>query len=415
MTSSITNTPAYTFVNPQRKQDIFIEVDYYQHKKKGEAAPGDVFLSQKNQCGSRIITTLSDGLGSGIKANVLASLTATMLTKFVLMDIPLRRAAEIIINTLPVCRDRGLGYATFTLVDARHDMSVRIIEYDNPPILIVRDNKSVGVDKKSIPLKRKNKKTGPQNEQLYYTTFTALPGDRFIFFTDGVTQAGLGMSRYPNGWGLERACEHILQTIREQPDISAGDLAARLVLEAEKSAGTDPKDDTSCGVIYFRKPRDLLVITGPPFRPENDKELARIFTEFKGKKIISGGTSAQIIARELGKTIGSPGVSLDPNIPAAAQMEGADLVCEGILTLSAVAEELSAGTSVFAAIKNPASQMRKLLLDSDRITFVVGTKINEIHQDPTMPVELEIRRNVVKKIADLLEENYMKAAHLWYI
>ena len=394
---------------------IFIEIDYFQKKKKGEAAPGDVFLAQKCQSEKRIIATLSDGLGSGIKANVLASLTATMISKFVVMDIPPKRAAEIIVNSLPVCSERGLAYATFTLVDARQDLSVRIIEYDNPPVIILRGGELVESEKDELPIERKNKKTGPQkNELLFLSELTAEPGDRIIFFSDGVTQAGLGSPLYPAGWGIDRVRSHVVDAVKSEPLISAGDLARQVVETAEGTSSAEPKDDISCAVLYFRKPRSLLLVTGPPFHPKNDGELARIFAGFNGKKVISGGTSAQIIARELGKTITAGAATGVRGVPPASDMEGAELVCEGILTLGAAAEALASGT-VDGGGRNPAARLVELLLDSDSITFVVGTKINEAHQDPDMPVELEIRRNVVKRIAALLEEKYMKAAHIRYL
>ncbi|MDR2495105.1 MAG: serine/threonine-protein phosphatase [Spirochaetaceae bacterium] len=393
---------------------IFIETDFFQKKKKGESAAGDVFLAQKSPSGNRIIAALSDGLGSGIKANVLASLTATMISKFVLMDIPAARAAEIITNSLPVCRERGLAYATFTLVDACRDMTARIIEYDNPPLAVVRDNKTLRLEKTRILVERKNKKTGPQNESLFLSELRALPGDRIVFFSDGVTQAGLGSPAFPAGWGAADAQSHILKTVAADPLVSAGELARSLVLAAERADSAAPKDDISCAVIYFRKPRDLLVVTGPPFRRESDKVLARIFREFSGRKIISGGTSAQIIARELGVPITDDG-PIRAGLPPSSKMEGADLVCEGIITLGAAAEELARGVSEERDPGNPASRVIRLFLDSDRITFVVGTKINEAHQDPTMPVELEIRRNVVKRIAALLEEKYLKATRIQYL
>ena len=397
---------------------IFIDVDYFQKKKRGEAAAGDVFLAQKDHSGNRIVATLSDGLGSGVKANVLATLTATMISKFVLMEIPPKRAAEIIINTLPVNSEMGLAYATFTLVDARRDMrdmTVRIFEYENPPVVILRGTKPVTLEKEKIPINRKNKKTGPQNEDLFLSKFKAQAGDRIIFFSDGVTQSGMGGAAFPHGWGREEAHNFIVKMIKTEPLISSSELARRLVLMAEDNGTDEPKDDISCAVVYFRRPRNLLLMTGPPFRPESDKEFARIFADFNGKKIISGGTSAQIIARELGTTIRDDGPVLKTGLPPAAKMEGADMVSEGIITLGAVAKELSAGWTPESASNNPASRLIEFLLNSDCITFVVGTKINEVHQDPTMPVELEIRRNVVKKIASLLEEKYMKAAHIRYI
>ena len=394
---------------------VFIEIDYFHKKKKGEAAAGDVFLAQKNHSGCRIVATLSDGLGSGIKANVLATLTSAMISKFALMDIPFERATEIIINSLPVNSESGLAYATFTLVDARQDMTVRIFEYDNPPTLILRGAKPVTVKKERIPITRKKKNTGPENEALFVSALTAVAGDRIIFFSDGVTQSGMGGEAYPSGWGSKEVEKHIIKIITADPLISSSDLARLLVLRAEENGADEPKDDISCAVLYFRKPRNLLIMTGPPFRPESDKEFARIFAEFNGKKIISGGTSAQIVARELGTTITDDGPVYNTGIPPAAKMEGADMVCEGIITLGAVAKELASSEPLQRGSKNPVSRLIEFLLDSDIITFVVGTKINEVHQDPTMPVELEIRRNVVKRIASLLEEKYMKSTHIRYI
>ena len=398
------------------KARLFIDIDYFQKKKKGENAAGDVFLSQITPSKNRIIAVLSDGLGSGIKANVLASLTATMISRFMLMDMPPERAEEIIVNSLPVCSERALAYATFTLIDARFlDMAVRIIEYDNPPLLILRGTEPVGLQKEKRPIERKNKKTGPQNEAIYLSELTAQPGDRIIFFSDGVTQAGLGLPHRPFGWGSEEVSRFIVETVRADPCISARALARAVVLGALRQNPDGPKDDTSCAVMYFRKPRNLLVLTGPPFRPESDGEFARVFAEFNGRKIISGGTSAQIISRELGIPLYTEGGF--GGLPVTSRLAGADLVCEGILTLGAVAGELAEdeGDAPCENERNPASRMTALLLDSDTITFLVGTKINEAHQDPTMPVELEIRRNVVKRIAELLEEKHRKSVAIRYM
>ncbi|GHV73350.1 stage II sporulation protein [Spirochaetia bacterium] len=396
---------------------VFIEVDHFQERKAGQAAPGDIFLSQRGLSGGRIITTLSDGLGSGIKANVLASLTATMLNKFVLFDIPIRRSAEIIINSLPVCSERGLSYATFTLLDMKHSegnsCSVEILEYDNPPCVIIHEGQIATPEKDTIPIERKNKKTGPEKEAVSFSSWKAFPGDRIVFFSDGVTQAGMGSSDCPSGWGIEDAAEFIRNQIKNQPHISARDLSQRVVTEAKSRDTNGAKDDITCGVAYFREPRDLLVFTGPPFHPESDTEIAQTLASFTGKKIVSGGTSAQIISRELDLKI-ETGETL-PGGPPLSKMEGIDLVCEGILTLGAAAELLAENNFFRYRRETPALRMTEYLLNSDRIVFIVGTKINEAHQDPTMPEELEIRRNVVKKIAALLEEKYLKQVHVHYV
>jgi hypothetical protein len=394
--------------------DTFVEVEHYQVCKNGQAAPGDVFLSELSSGGKRIVTALSDGLGSGIKANVLASLTAKMIIKFILSGIQLRRAAEIIVNSLPVSSANGLSYATFTLLDVLSGSHVYIAEYDNPPYLIVRDGSVLTAEKKETVFHRKDKSTGPEKEAFHYSYHIALPGDRIVFFTDGVTQAGTGGRAYPSGWGSANAEAFVLETVRECPAISARDLARRVVQEALYAGDGEARDDISCGVLYFRQPRDMLVITGPPFRAEHDRELAELFAAFAGVRIVCGGTTEAILARELGR--GPDSAKPGPHVSIA----DADLVTEGILTLGECADLLEKGH--FSRHKgkleekpSPAQKIVSHFLNSDRIAFVVGTKINEAHQDPTFPVELEIRRNVIKKIESLLKLRYMKDVSVRYI
>ncbi len=399
-----------------RESPTFIEVDKYQVCKHGQHLPGDVFFSEKNRQDKRTIMTLSDGLGSGVKADVLATLTATMATKFVASDIPVKRAAEIIMNTLPVDKDRGISYATFTIVDIEPNAVVRIIEYDNPPYLLVRRQTVVEPIKDMTEFRRKNARTAPHvRTVISYTRYEARPGDRLIFFSDGVTQSGMGSPLMPFGWGIENVQEFVLSLIRDNPEISARELAQTVVQEALIHDGFAAKDDISCGVVYFRNPRDTLVITGPAFDPKNDREMADIFTMFNGKKVISGGTTANILARELDRKISVVMKNLDRDVPPYSEMEGADLVCEGIITLCAAADLLESGASAPPDRDNAAIRMTELFRNSDRIYFVVGTKINEAHQDPNMPEGLEIRRNVVKKLASLLEEKYLKEVYIQYL
>ena len=396
-------------------ENTFIEVGHYQLCKYNMHVEGDVFLSQKNPSDGRVITALSDGLGSGIKAGVLATLTATMATRFIAMDIPIKRAAEIIMNTLPVCKERGISYATFTLVDIEPSAAVRIMEYDNPPYILVRQNTVVEPIKEMTELVRKNKKTAPRRESiLQYSRYDARPGDRLIFFSDGVTQSGMGSMVFPFGWGFENVQTFVLQCIEENPNISARELARKVVQQASSFDGFSPKDDITCGVIYFRNPRDMLVVTGPPVLKENDKVVAQLFDSFDGRKIVCGGTTANILSRELNRKINVILKDIDPVVPPISEMEGADMVTEGIITMGKVSEILENGGNTDKMKRNAATRMVEMFLDSDRIHFAVGTKINEAHQDPNMPVELEIRRNIVKKIASLLEDKYLKEVHIQY-
>ncbi|MFQ3547186.1 MAG: SpoIIE family protein phosphatase [Termitinemataceae bacterium] len=429
-------------------ESLFIEVGHYNKKKAGQGAEGDVFLSRKTEDG-RIISVLSDGLGSGIKAGVLATLTATMAARFIAEDIPIRKAARIIMRTLPVCKERGISYATFTLVDIDSLNRVKIIEYDNPAYLLVRQSgQPVLLEplKQVITINRTQRRHTMNRYEsasdvgrgsdalllqspavvhqpvsrlrealLQYSEFAACPGDRLVFFSDGVSQSGMGSKIFPLGWTVPRAQSFVLQKIIENPDISARELARQVVLQAEANDAYLSKDDITCAVIYFRRPRKLLLMTGPSIDPARDREMAALFAAFPGKRVLCGGTTASIISRELGRPVKVSLKNLDPGIPPASTMDGADLVTEGIITLGKVLELLENPAVSERYRSNPVTQLLDLLLDSDQIEFVVGTKINEAHQDPTMPVELEIRRNVVKRIAGILKEKYLKETQIRFI
>ena len=390
--------------------NTFVEVGCYQTRKAGQGTEGDVFLSKKTEDG-RIVSVLSDGLGSGVKAGVLATLTASMALKFIADDIPIRRAAGIIMKTLPVCKERRISYATFTIVDIDSMDTVKIIEYDNPPYILVREQTQVEPIKNDIRAQRgKSKKA-----LMHYSKYTARPGDRLIFFSDGVPQSGMGTKARPLGWGNPAVQEYTLNLIANHPEISARDLARSMVKEAEAYDAYTAKDDISCGVIYFRNPRKLLVISGPSVESERDREMAQLFEQFPGKRIVCGGTTASIISRELERPVTVSLKDLDPVLPPASNMEGADLVTEGILTLGRAAELLENKRFGELSRKNPAARLVELFLNSDQIEFLVGTKINDAHQDPNMPVELEIRRNIVKRIAALLEDLYLKETSIRFI
>lgn len=394
----------------------FIEIGSYQLPKAGQNAAGDVFMSRKIQETDRIISVLSDGLGSGIKAGVLATLTGTLATGCIAANMSINKTAKLIMRSLPVCSERKISYATFTIVDVDKGHDVRIIEYDNPPYLLIRQGCEVEPVKTEIQV-AKGKKIGshPKPAILRGSSFKPQLGDRILFFSDGVSQAGMGTKVLPIGWGYNGVKEYALNMVRQNPDISARELAHAVVIRAAYHDLGIPKDDITCGVVYFREARRLLIVSGPPIHQEDDQELASKFKNFPGKKIICGGTTANIIARELKKTIQVSLKVRDLTIPPPACMDSADLITEGIVTLGKVVEYLEQDTKIEQLPENSATMILKHLLDSDIIEFLVGTKINEAHQDPTMPVELEIRRNVIKRLMALLEEKLLKQVSIQFI
>lgn len=387
---------------------LFIEIGSHQEHKATESCFGDSVLSEKLPEEQRIISVLSDGLGSGVKANILSSMTTRMAMKFVESDLDLVRSAEVMMQALPVCQVRKISYATFSVVDAMLEGKTRIYEMDNPQCFIIRDCKQFH------PSHHEISSPNWKDRIIHVYQLTAQEEDRIIIMSDGVTQAGLGNPLYPLGWQREGVWKFIENQIRRHPTISAYDLAKAIVHEAlDKEPDKKAGDDISCTVIYFRKPRKLLLLSGPPFDEEKDKEIAEMIDYYDGKTAICGGTTANIIERELCLTCEMDKTSFDPNIPMASIMPGIDLVTEGILTLTEVYRMLKEG--IDEDKDNAATRLAHLLLESDHIDFVIGTKINEAHQDPNLPMELDIRRNIVKKIFRLLQSKFLKEISVKYV
>ncbi|MGE0090438.1 MAG: SpoIIE family protein phosphatase [Bacteroidales bacterium] len=390
---------------------FYIEVDCQQKNHEGERICGDVFLSERIKTESRTIVVLSDGMGHGIKANMLATLTATMALNFTKEHKDVNRIAEIIMNTLPVCSQRKISYSTFTIVDIESDGRTTILEYDNPNALIFRDGKKFDPEWKCIIL-QSEKNAG---KELRSCTFDAQIEDRIIFCSDGISQSGLGSDKYPFGFGVDNIEAFVKRLITNDPKISAYKLSGKVVSIAYQNDGFHAKDDTSCASIYFREPRKLLICTGPPYEESRDKVLADAVRNFDGRKILCGATTGDIIARELDLKITDSFEFDDPDLPPISYIPGIDLVTEGILTLSKVSEILKVYNNNYQLGKGPADQIVKLIKDSDEIQFIIGTRINIAHQDPNLPVELEIRRTVVKRIAKTLEQKFLKEVSLRFI
>lgn len=392
-------------------KDLFIDVEFHQVSKKDKVVCGDVFLSRRLKEENRTLVVLADGLGSGIKANVLASLTAGMIVNFMALNEPLERFTEIIMNTLPVDSFRKIGYSTFTIIDIDSDGESRIIEYGNPPVLLIRNGESIKPNRNILPLSLKENHA----HSLYYWEFQALKDDRIVYMTDGITQSGMGRRDMPFGWEISSVQSFLQQIIGRNPQISARDISRKLSAQSQSNDIQKPQDDMSCGVIHFTKPRQLLLCTGPPYSPDNDKRLAEKVQSFQGSKILCGGTTAEIISRELNLEIEVDMDSATSTLPPLSQMEGIDLVSEGILTLGRISILLEQNQRLEEPENTPAGKIIQQFIDNDEIYIVVGTKVNNAHQDPTLPVELEIRRNVIKRIANLLETKFLKRVILEYL
>ena len=424
--------------------DLCIDIDYSQLFKHGQNIGGDVYYIDRSENSNIMTVILSDGLGSGVRANVLASLTSHMASKLSLSTMDLEKSAEIIMDTLPVDSVKGISYSTFTIAriifsDDKSFIRVELAEYDNPDSLRFVGSDPVEWDKTAIRLKRKK---AIKEEIVYSSSFDMKEGDRLIFFSDGVAQSGISLgpsgtereedpaysvfrpARKPvqslpsviksRGWGTERASAFIQKKLAINPDISSRQLARAIVTEANKNDGYKPNDDITCCVIGVKKPRRTLIVTGAPRSRESDKKLGERIKNFDGQVIVCGGTTAKIVARELGKDVKAD-KSPAGNLPPASKIEGIDLVTEGMLTLSEVARRLTSGTLLKHMSEDAAKRMIALLRETDQVEIIVGTKINDDVDDPSMAAKIGLRFPTVDEIRRALIKNYFKECEVSYL
>lgn len=393
------------------KIKYFIEAESSQRTETGSFASGDVCMSRRTDDG-RTLLTLIHGRGSGIQANVTASVISSMIVSYALRNTPVGQAAGSVLNTFG---GRGSKTdASFAVADIQADGTVGIAEYEAPAFLLFRNGRLYEGD--GIQTERLDIATGNgQNHTIRLSRFGALPEDRIVLYTKGIIRSGSGTQRLPNGWtrtGLAAAITGLLETT---PDISARELATAVVNRAEANDLFVPKSDLSCMSVYFRQPRRLLLCSGPPFNETNDRKLAERVENWNGTTVICGGTTAAIVARELRREI-SVNLRRDiSGLPPTSTMPGVTLITEGVLTLARVKSLLEQASSSELTGQGTDFELARILLGHDRIEFVVGTRINPQHQDPALPVELELRRNVIKEIARLLETKFLKEIRTEYL
>lgn len=379
--------------------DLFVEVAFDSLNKFQEELCGDmVNVIRLKDC---TILVLSDGLGSGVKANILSTLTSKIAGTMLKEGADIYETVDTIVNTLPICKVRNIAYSTFTIIKIYKDGKTYIAEYDNPPLLIIRNNKFLEIPKKEIKIKDKT---------VYESNINLQDGDLITIVSDGVIHAGLG-EILNLGWEWSNVRDYLER--RSLQNATAQFITKDLLEVCFNLYDGKPGDDTTVVSMKVKSPQYVDLFTGPPKENCNDKLAISEFMKGKGKKVICGGTAANIAERELNKTLE---VNLDfenTDLPPTATMEGIDLITEGVLTLNKSVELIKNYSNPFYEKNNipdisgndAASKLVKLLIENcTHLNIWAGSAVNPAHQNPDLTLDLTIKLKLIKQLCDHMKK-----------
>ena len=366
---------------------------------------------QEELCGDKVeilktgdsdIVILADGMGSGVKANILATLTSKILGTMLREGAAIESCVETIARTLPVCKVRKVAYATFSILQIFHSGQAYLAEFDNPSCVFIRDGKIV-----NYPFEVRE----IEGKKIHEYRFQVKKNDCFVLMSDGVIYAGAGSILNMQGWTWKAMAEYTLKCTKKT--LSASRLAVLLSQACDELYEEKPGDDTTVAVARVIERRIVNIFTGPPKDKADDDRIMHEFMHSEGKKVVSGGTSSNIAARFLGKEIITRADSADPDVPPAAEIEGIDLVTEGVLTLGKCLKLLKKYANgefdeeFFDELDadNGASRLAKLLIEEcTELNLFVGTSINKAHKNSDLSFDLSMRMNLVEQLIRMMEQ-----------
>ena len=375
---------------------LMTEIGYLSFNHVGEELCGDhVEVTSKDE--STKILVLADGLGSGVKANILSTLTSKMLSSMIAGDITIKECIRCIANTLPVCKERHVAYSTFSIIKVQDNRYVDIYNFDNPTPFMIRDGKVMELSYSSTVIDGKT---------IYHAKIEAGLYDTFILMSDGVKYAGVGET-LNFGWDMPEI--EGFMNIYYRNDYSSKALATLLGNQCNELYNGRPGDDTTVAVVRIRERQQANLMIGPPSSLKDDEQMLSLFFAKEGYHIVSGGTTGGLVSKYLGKPLVMQTEYLDKEIPPIASLEGVDLVTEGIITINRVlryAENYLGQNDEFTNWYyqiDGASQIARFLFEiATDVNFFVGCAINNAHQGEDTGINFDTKMHLIDELAKKL-------------
>ena len=377
--------------------DLCCDIGFKSINHTGEQLCGDHVDIAEQEDGSTVIV-LADGLGSGVKASILSTLTSRIISTMLAAGLSLEECVETIAATLPVCSVRGVAYSTFTILRIIRNHMAEVIQYDNPHVILLRDGENWDYPKQEMFIGGK---------QIYRSMIRLQENDVFIAMSDGCPHAGIGVG-YNFGWKREDIISYM--EAMNLCGYSAKLLSTMLVDECSRLYGGKPGDDATSCVVRMRRRVPMNMLFGPPGNRDDTDRMMSLFFAKEGKHIICGGTTSSLAAKWLNKPLW-PSLNYEGDIPPIAKLEGVDLVTEGVITVNRVvqyAQDFIGDNTCYdewSNHKDGASLISQLLFEeATDINFYVGRAINPAHQNPDLPINFSIKMNLVQELSAALQK-----------
>ena len=378
--------------------DLCADIGWKSINHVGEQLCGDhVEIVEQNEDSTVIV--LADGLGSGVKASILSTLTSKIISTMMAAGLPIEECVSTIAATLPVCSVRGVAYSTFTIMHLINNETAEIIQYDNPQVIVLRDNVNYDYPKTEMNI---------DGKKIYKSVIRLHENDIFIAMSDGCPHAGIGMA-YNFGWKREDIID-FMETM-SVAGLTAKNLSTLLVDECDKLYGYKPGDDATACIVKIRKREPMNILFGPPSNRDDCDRMMSLFFSKQGKHIICGGTTSSIAAKYLKKPLQATLNFEKSDVPPIAKLEGVDLVTEGVITMNKVieyAKDYLGKNELYEQWnykRDGASLICQLLFEeATDINFYVGRAINPAHQNPDLPINFSIKMNLVEELSKSLKE-----------
>ncbi len=373
--------------------------------KHGEELCGDMveFFNDENQ----FVAVLSDGMGSGVKANILATLTAKIGLTMLKEGMRIEEVVETVSQTLPVCSQNKVAYSTFTMVKVAKDGFAYIVEFDNPTVFFMRGEEMLSLDWNERII---------NNKKIRECKIQLKERDRIVMVSDGVEFAGTRPT-LNYSWQWKDIAKHLLKFTNE--NMNAKTITNNLLGVCNQLYYFEPADDTTVATIKVSHDSKAVLFSGPPINKKMDKEVVHKMMGSAGKKIVCGGTTANIVARELNVEYKSSTEIIDEDIPPIGYIEGIDLVTEGVLTLRKSCEILkkllTTNDDSFLHKKKDAATLLSRILYEDciHIKMIIGRCINPENLITDNSDDLSARlyvlnemKNVLVKLGKIVEVEY---------